>query len=344
MKNIFFFFLSIFAILPNYQAQTTSSFYKIGNPVFLEGNEKWDLITSDEENDRLFVSRSNMVQVVDLKAGKQVGTIPETKGIHGIAIAYDFNKGFTSNGKDSTVTVFDLKTLSLLKKVKVTGAKPDAIIYDKFSKKVFVFNNKSSNATVIDAKSDNILETISLPGKPELSVSNENGKVYVNIEDKNIITVINTLTLKIEQNWLLGKGEEPTGLAIDITTHRLFSVCSNKLIVILNAENGKIIATLPIGEHCDGVVFDPVKKRAYTSNGEGTVTVVQEENENEFRVMETIKTQKGAKTLALNSKTHQIFLPVADLGEAPEPTKEEPKPKPIVKPGTFRILQIETLK
>jgi YVTN family beta-propeller protein len=318
--------------------------YKITAKIPVEGDGGWDYLIADEVNDRVFISHANIVQVLDVKTQKLIATIPDTKGVHGIALAPDLNKGFISNGKDSSVTVFDLKTLKTLVNVKVTGAKPDAILYDKFSQKVFVYNGKSANATVLDAKTDKVVATIKLDGKPEFSATDEKGKVYVNIEDKNQITVINASTLKVEANWPITPGDEPTGLAIDNNTHRLFSVCGNKLLVITDAVSGKVITTLPIGDGCDGVAFDKELKRIYASNGEGSITVVQEENENSFKVLETVATPKGTRTICVNSKTHQVFSPSAEFAVTSESTGEKAKGKPAAKPGSFVIIEVEPVK
>ena len=318
--------------------------YVILNKIHLDGDGGYDYLTADKTNNRLYISHGNIVQVLDVESKKVLANIP-AKRVHGITIADDLNKGYISNGQDSSVTVFDLTTLKTIKNVKVTGANPDAILYDKFSKKVFAFNGRSNNATVIDAKTDLVAATIALSGKPEFSASDENGKVYVNIEDKNEITVINTTTLKAERTWSIAPGEEPTGLALDNKTHRLFSVCGNKLMMIVNAETGKVSTSLPIGDGCDGVAFDTELKRAYSSNGEGTVTVVQEENENTYKVIETIKTEKGARTITVNSKTHHVFLPVAEREEAPKATPENPRPRAAFKPNSFTIIELgETAK
>ncbi|MEI6506836.1 MAG: YncE family protein [Bacteroidota bacterium] len=321
-------------------AQQTSSSYKISK-INIEGNGGWDYLTVDETTNRLFVSHGTVVNVVDTKEKKSVGIIEDTKGVHGIALAESLNKGFVSNGKDTSVTIFNLKTLHIISKTKITGINPDAILYDQFSQKVFVFNGRTNNATVIDASTDKVVATIPLSGKPEFSVSNNNGLIYVNIETKNEIAVINAKTLTVEKTWTITPGDEPSGLAIDNKTHRLFSVCGNKMMVVTDATNGKVITTLPIGDHCDGLVFDEQKKLIFTSNGEGTITVIREENENNFSVVETITTQKGAKTIALNNKTHQLFLSVAEYGETPAVTVEHPKPKAPIKPDTFGILVIE---
>ncbi|MEP7169051.1 MAG: YncE family protein [Bacteroidota bacterium] len=285
-----------------------------------------------------------ITQVVDSKTGKLFGTIQDTKGVHGIALAQEENKAFISCAKDSTVAIVNLETLDFNAKIKIMGANPDAILYDKFSHKVFVFNGHSSNATVIDAKTFEVMNTIPLPGKPEFSVSDGNGKVYVNIEDKSLISVINSTTLKVEKNWYVAPGEEPSGLGIDNETHRLFSVCSNKKMVVMDALNGKVITTLEIGDRVDGCAFDPELKRAYSSNGDGTITVVQEENENKFSVLENIPTQKGARTICIDKKTHHIYLPAAEFGETPPATVENQHPRPPIKPGTFVILDIAPVK
>ena len=314
--------------------------YKIVNKIHVEGDGGWDYINVDEANSRIFVSHSTVAQAIDIKTGKVAGTIPDTKGIHGIAIAADLNKGFTSNGRDSSITVFNLKTLELITKVKVTGRNPDAILYDPFSQRVFTFNGGSSNSTVIDAKENKVVATIPLEGKPEFSATDGKGKIYVNIEDKSLLDQINATTLKVEHSWSIAPGEEPSGLALDNQNHRLFSVCGNKLMVVTDAETGKIITTLPIGDRCDGVTFDPDKKRAYSSNGEGTITVVQEENSNSFKVLETIPTQLGARTITIDKTTHHLYLPTAEYESTPSGTNR----RPPIKPNSFVILDIETLK
>lgn len=314
--------------------------YKTGNKIQVAGEGGWDYLNVDEINGRIFVSHATVAQVIDIKTRKLVGTIPDTKGIHGIAIANDLNKGFTSNGQDSSVTIFNLKTLEVITKIYVTGRNPDAILYDPFSQKVFTFNGGGNNSTVIDAKSNKVIGTIPLDGKPEFSVTDGKGKVFVNIEDKSVINVINSTTLKVEQHWPIAPGEEPSGLALDNQTHRLFSVCANKLMIVTDAGTGKIISTLPIGDRCDGVAFDPEKKRAYSSNGEGSITVVQEENSNDFKVLETVSTQPGAKTIAIDKTTHHLYLTTAEYVTAPTATNR----RPPVKPNSFVILDIETLK
>jgi DNA-binding beta-propeller fold protein YncE len=324
-------------------AQGSHSAYKIADKIHLDGDGGWDYLVVDDSTSRLFVSHGTIVQVIDVNEKKVIGTIPDTKGVHGIALARDLKKGYISNGKDTSVTVFDLKTLQLISKLKVTGNNPDAILYDAFSHKVFTYNGRSSNATVIDANTDKVIGTIALPGKPEFSVTDGKGKIFVNIEDKSQVCQINPVTLNVEKTWSVSPGEEPSGLALDIMDQRLFVVCGNKLMIVLDADNGNIVAKLEIGDGVDGVAYDPVLKRIYSSNGDGTLTVVQEENKDTFRVLENFPTQKGARTISLSHKTHRIYLPVAEYEEAPPATKDNPHPRPTAKPGTFRILVVEPL-
>jgi YVTN family beta-propeller protein len=316
------------------------SHYKIVNKFHIEGNGGWDYISVDETNSRIYVSHATVAQAIDIKTGKLIGTIPDTKGIHGIAFAPALNKGFTSNGRDSSVTVFNLKTLAVITKIKVTGKNPDAILFDPFSQKVFTFNGGSSNATVIDAKDNKVVATITLDGKPEFPATDGKGTIFVNIEDKSKISVIDAKTLKVTKSWSIAPGEEPSGLALNSQSHRLFSVCSNKLMVITDAETGKVVTTLPIGDRCDGVAFDPEYRRAYSSNGEGTITVVQEENANRFKVLETINTQKGARTIAVDKETHHLYLPTAEFGT----TVVANNHNSAVKPDSFVVLDVETIK
>ena len=332
------FMIGLIAMISSLSLNAQSNL-KLVNKIHVEGDGGWDYISVDELNGRIFVSHAMVAQAIDIKTGKLAGTIPDTKGIHGIAIAAGLNKGFTSNGRDSSVTVFNLKTLAVITKIKINAKNPDAICYDPFSQKIFTFNGGSSNATVIDAKTNKVITNIPLEGKPEFSVTDGKGKIFVNIEDKSSMNVINTATLKAEKRWSIAPGEEPSGLAIDLENNRLFSVCSNKLMVVSDAKTGKVITTLPIGDRCDGVAFDPGTKRAYSSNGEGTITVVKQLNKDSYKVLETIATQKGARTITIDNKTHHLYLPTADYGATPSGGG-----RPAIKPDSFVILDIEQLK
>jgi len=313
------------------------------NKFHIEGDGGWDYLNVDESTGRIFISHSSVVQVIDEKDGKLLGTIPDTKGVHGIAIATDLNKAFISNGRDSSVTIIDLKSLAFIAKVPVTGQNPDAILYDPFSHKVFVYNGRTANATVIDGTTNKVISTIKLSGKPENSVTDLKGKVYVNIEDKNEIAVINSTTDKVEQTWSISPGEEASGLALDNENHRLFTVCSNKVMVVLDALSGKVITSLPIGEGSDGAAFDPALKRSYSSNGEGTLTVVQEINPDKFIVLETVPTQRGARTITVDKKTHHVYMSAAEY-EAVSPSATNANQRPAIKPGTFMVLDVAPVK
>ncbi|WP_333599340.1 YncE family protein [Flavobacterium sp.] len=318
--------------------------YKISKKISISGDEGWDYLAVDDVNQHLFVSHGSVVNVVDLKTDKTIATIPDTKGVHGIAIANDLNKAFITDGKDNAVTIVNLTTFELLEKVTIAGQKPDAVLYDQFSHKVFTYNAKSSDATVLDAVTNKVVKTIPLDGKPEFSVTNTKGLIYVNIEDKNQIKTIDAKTLEVIATWSIAPGDEPSGLAIDTETNRLFSVCGNNLMIVVDAANGKIIKTLPIDDGCDGVAFDAKKKLAFSSNGIGTITIVKEESANSFVVQETVKTQKGARTIALNKTTHQLYLSTADFGTKPEPTTENPKPRASLIPNSFVVLVAESVK
>jgi len=339
MRKILYLVLIVFCVL-----NATSQNYKVSKKIAVAGDDGWDYLAVDDVNQHLFVSHGNVVNVIDIKSQETLATITDTKGVHGIAIANDLNKAFITDGKENAVTIVDLKTFELIEKVIIEGQKPDAVLYDKFSQKVFTYNAKSKDATVLDAISNKIVKTIPFGGKPEFSVTNTKGLIYVNIEDKNEIKTIDANTLEVIATWSISPGDEPSGLAIDLQTNRLFSVCGNNLMVVVDASNGKIIKTLPIGDGCDGVAFDADKKLAFSSNGIGTVTVVKENSESDFSVLQTVTTQKGARTITLNKTTHQLYLSTAEYGAKPEPNSENPKPRPGLIPNSFKILVVEDVK
>jgi len=333
---LFFAGMILMTCFATLNAQTQKSEYKMGKSIQLTADGGWDYLSVDEVNQKLFVSHSSQVNVADLKTGLEVAVIPETSGVHGIAIANDLNKAFISCGRDSSVIVVDLTTFKLIAKVTGTGKNPDAILYDPFSKRVFTFNGRSSNATAIDAVTLKILGNIPLSGKPEFSQTDGKGKIYVNIEDKSTITIINPVTLKVEKEWSIAPGEEPSGLALDKVNNRLFSVCGNKMMTISDAIAGKVITTVPIGDGCDGVAFDPATKRIFSSNGEGTMTVVQQVSADEYKVLENFPTMPGARTITVNKTTHHLYLSAAEL--LPGTGRRQSKP------GTFQALNIEPFK
>ncbi len=298
----------------------------------------WDYITADGKTGLIYTSHGNQVNILNAANGDSVGYIPDTKGVHGIALAPDFNKGYVSDGRANSVTVFDLKTNQVLKLI-TAGTNPDAIFYDDYSKKVYAFNGRSKDATVIDAKTDSVVATIPLGGKPETGVSDGKGKVFVNIEDTGEELEIDATTFKVLNRWKLEGGEEPSGLAMDRKTARLFIGCGgNKTMIVLDATNGKIVAKFQIGR-CDGTGFDPGLKLAYSSNGEGTITVIRELSADKFEFVENIPTEPGARTIAVDEVTHKLYLPTAQMKPG-EPTTANPTPRPQQIPGTFHIVVV----
>ncbi len=311
------------------------SLYKVSKTFHIASSGGWDYISVNAN--KVYVSHGTQVNILDKKTGDSVGVIENTTGVHGIAFVPSLNKGFTSNGRLNNVTVFDLKTDKVLGQI-ATGQNPDAIFYDNYSKKIITCNGKSNNLSVIDPKTEKVENTIAVGGKPETAVSDNAGKIYVNIEDKNEIVEIDAKTFKVVNRWPLAPAEGPTGLAIDTKTHRLFAGC-DKLLAVMDATNGKLVAKVPIGDGCDGVAFDPSAKNVYTSNGEGTMTVVHENGADDFKVAENVKTKARARTIALDEATHALYLPTAEFEPlAPNAPKGE-RPKMVA--GTFQVLVVE---
>ena len=296
--------------------------------VAVGGEGGWDYLSVDSEAQRLYVSRGNRVVVLDLEKETVVGELADTPGVHGIAVVPDLGKGFTSNGSDSSVTVFDLKTLKATGKIKASGT-PDAILYDPASRRVFTFNHGTDDTTAIDPVSGTVVGTLALGGEPEGAASDGAGHIFVNIRSTSEIAEFDGKTLKVLNRWPLAPGTRPTGLAFDIPHRRLFSVCANQKMMVMDADTGKVIASPEIGQGADGCAYDPLKGLAYSSNGgSGTVTVVGEAAPGQFQVIATIPTQASARTLALDPKTHRLYLSAATAGPAPAaPADTQPKIK-----------------
>lgn len=311
--------------------------YKLTHKITLGGDGGWDYLTYDPIARRVFISRSTRVLVVDPDSDKLIAELPDTDGVHGIALAQDLGKGFISDGRAGEVTVFDLKTLKETARIKVTGENPDCILYDPVTQRVFTFNGRSSNATVIDARSDKVIATLALDGKPEFAVADGNGQVFVNIESKSELTRIDARKPAVVKTWSLAPCESPSGLAIDRKHHRLFSGCDNKMMAIIDADTGKVIQTLPIGEGVDATRFDPATDLAFSSNGEGTLTVIHEDSPQHFSVLQNAQTQKYARTMALNTRNHDVYLVTSDVQVTP-PTTPGERPHRVVLPGTFTLL------
>lgn len=325
--------------------------YKVTGSIPIGGNGRWDYLTVDAPDHRLFVSHGTEVDVIDLQSNKLAGKVEGLGMVHGIAIANDQGLGFISDGKNNQVVAFDLKSLGVKQKISA-GTNPDGIVYDKPSQRVFAFNGRSKNATAIDARDFRVVGTIPLDGKPEFPVSSGDGYIYANIEDKSEIDKIDPKTLGIKAQWSLSPCESPSGLAIDATNHRLFSVCDNKVMAVVDSQSGKVLATPAIGEGPDAAAFDPGTHLAFSSNGEdGTLTVIQEEGgggngtmisgrsaPNKFKVVQTVQTAKSARTMALDPDTHKIYLSAAKFGATPPATASNQHPRPAVEPGSFKVL------
>jgi len=300
--------LAILALALTAQAQTKTGLH-IVKKLPISGTGGWDYLTVDGPGNRIYVSHSSQVHVLTL-TGDSVAVISKTNGVHGIALAKPFGKGYISDGRDNACTVFDLKTNKSITTV-ATGTNPDAIFYDAFSKKVYAFNGRSMDASVIDPATDKVVATIALGGKPETGVSDGKGKIFVNSETTNEVVVIDANTYKVINRYKIEKGEEPSGLAIDVATNRLFIGCGgSKTLVVMDASNGKSLGNFPIDD-CDGVAFDPELKQAYVSNRTGTMTVVKELSADKFQFIENVPTENGARTIAIDPATHLLYLPAA---------------------------------
>ena len=285
--------------------------YSVVKKIPIPGQGSWDYLSVDEGARRLYVSHGTQVEVIDVDSGNIVGSIPKTLGVHGIAIAAELGRGFVSNGKTSTVTIFDLKTLKPIADVP-TGQKPDAIIFDPATARVFAFNGGSNSATAIDAATGKVAGTVDLGGGPEFAAADGKGTVYNNLEDESLVLKIDSRKLTVEQRWPTAPCASPSSMAIDRANHRLFVGCRSKVMAVMNADTGKVITTLPIGDHVDATAFDPETKLVFNSNGEGTITVIRQDGPDKYSVVETVKTVPKAKTMALDPKTHRLFLSTAE--------------------------------
>jgi YVTN family beta-propeller protein len=333
MKKILLICAALILSKTNLFAQ--SSGYHLAASFHIKSNGWWDYIAVNKN--KLYVSHGTQVNILDKESGHSLSVIPNTKGVHGIAIVNALNKGYTSNGGADNVTVFDLSNDKVLREIP-TGKDPDAIFYDDYSKKIITCNGRANSLSVIDPATDKVIGTIALSGKPETAVSNGAGKVFVNIEDKSAISVVDIKNLKVEKTWPIAPGESPSGLSIDRKTNRLFAGCENKMLVVLNAENGKVVATPAIGDGCDGTAFDPQLNYVYSSNGDGTLTIIKEISRDKFEVLENVPTKRGARTLTVDEETHTVYLPTANFGPAVTGQK-----RPPMIPGSFQVLVVKKL-
>ena len=307
--------------------------YSVVKTFHIASSGGWDYIAV--HNNRLYVSHGTQVNILDENSGDSISFIPNTTGVHGIAFNDALNKGYTSNGRLNNVTVFDLTTNEVKGQI-ATGENPDAILYEPFTKTIITCNGRSNNLSVIDPVKEKVIATIPVGGKPETAVTDEKGKLFVNIEDKNEIVEIDLKDFSVKQHWPLAGAEGPTGLAIDKSTKRLFAGCDKKLVV-LNADNGNVVATVPIGDGCDGVSFSNQNKTIFTSNGEGTLSAILESGGDKYTLLGNFKTKRGARTITLDEKMNTVFLPTAEF----DPVAKGPNGRPLMVPGTFQVLVVQ---
>src|SRR5260221_401912 len=305
------------------------------------GNDWWDYLNVEPASRHLFISHGTHVVVINADSGEPVADIPDTPGVHGIARATELGRGLTSHGREGSVSIFDLTTLKHIERVKDVGKNPDAILYDPATKRVFTFNGHSKDTTAIDAATGKIVGKIPLGGKPEFGVSTGAGEIFVNIEDKSELVAFDPAELKVKSRWPLAPCQEPSGLAMDIKNRRLFSGCDNKTMAVVNADTGKVITTLPIGEGVDANGFDPETQLAFASCGDGTLTAVHENSPDKFSVVQTVTTAPRARTMTLDPKTHKIYLVTAKFGPAPAATADQPHPRPALLPDSFVDLVLD---
>jgi len=323
-------------------AQTQAG-YHVGRKLTVGGEGGWDYLVVDTTSRRLFLSRGTHVMVMDIVRDSVIGDIPNTAGVHGVALVPELNKGFTSNGRDSTVTVFDYRTLATTATIRIPGANPDAILYEPTTRRVFTFNGRSHDATAIDAATNAVIGTVPLSGKPEAANFDRAGNVYVNIEDpEGKVTAFDARTLKVSATWTVAGCEEPSGQGIDRAHKLLFLACSNKTMAVVRYDNGAEVTTIPIGEGTDGAAFDAARGLAFSTNGgDGTLTVVRQDAPDRYTVVQTVPTQRGARTIALDERSHRVYTVSAEFGPAPAPTPEQPRPRRPLVPGSFTVIAVD---
>jgi YVTN family beta-propeller protein len=322
-------------------AAQQGSAYHVLRKIPVGGEGGWDYLTVDPDAKRIYLSRGTHTLVVDEDKGTVIGDIPDTKGVHGIALAKDSGKGYISNGQANTVTVFDIATLKTTATINVTGQNPDSILYDAANNHVWTFNGRTANATVIDAATGQVISTVTLEGKPETPVLDGKGSIFVNIENKNSLQEIDAKTFAVKHTYPLQGCEAPSGIAMDTARRRVFSGCSDsKKLAVTDADTGKVVATPPICEDTDASGFDPGTGLIFASCRDGQLTVIHEDSPDKYTVAANVKTEFGARTMALDLKTHHVFTVTADFKPAPPATADNPRPRPQIVPDTFRIIEV----
>jgi DNA-binding beta-propeller fold protein YncE len=315
--------------------------YEITHTYTVGGNGGWDYVTTDVPNHRLFIGRQNRVMVVDMNNGRLIAEVTGIDGVHGVVLAPGTGRGFVTSGDDSSVVMFDLKSYKTIGRVPA-GEDADAIIYDPSSSHVVAFNGDANSATVIDPKKGTRVATIPLGGKPEAGQSARNGKIYVNLVDSSQIVEIDGKSLAVTRRWSTAPCKNPVSMAIDTRRERLFSGCRSGVMAVSDYKNGKVITTVPIGRGVDGAGYDPVRRDVYTSNGEGTLTVIHQDSPDSYRVVENVQTAQGGRTMALDPSSHRIYVVSSKFGAVPaESTATNPRRRPPVIPGSFFVLVVE---
>ncbi|MCU1286745.1 MAG: beta-propeller repeat-containing protein [Acidobacteriales bacterium] len=324
----------LIAVVASYGADKSTKTFKVINKIAVEGAGRWDYLVIDPETRRLFMSRATHVSVLDADSGAVVGDIPNTPGVHGITLAPELGVGFISAGGDDSVIAFDLKSLQPVAKIPA-GGNPDSMLYDSATKSLFVQNGKGNTTTVIDAAARKVVATIPMVGRPEFIVADNKGNAYVNIEDKSMLAVIDIAGKKVKKTWQLKPCEEPTGLAIDNASRTLFSACANKMLAVVNADSGKVLQTLPIGEDTDAVAFDPKTGFIFASSGDGKLSIFKKGSAGKYATVQEVESMPGSKTMTLDSGKHLIYVPSAKFTGSPTG-----HPRPAVVPGSISILVI----
>ncbi len=330
------FALPLFAAVATMHAE-----YHITHSIPVGGEGGWDYLEPDAVGRRLYVAHENTVVVIDMDSLKVVGEIPNCPGMGGVALAPELNRGYTANGGNDTVTVFALDTLKPIATWKATGKRPNQIIFEPATKRVFTFNSAGRNATAFDAQTGAVVGTIELDGRTEFPALDGKGMIYDSLQDKATVVAIDARTLKVTATYSLAPHTQPAGTVMDPETRRIFVACRSKSFLVLDADTGKILATFPIGERNDAAKFDPALKLAFASNGDGTLAVLHEDGADKFTLGETVKTEVGARTMAVDPKTHRLFLPSCDWGPQPPATKENPRPRQPMVPDSFRVIVLE---
>jgi DNA-binding beta-propeller fold protein YncE len=339
LARVAFVVLSVFALFGTEHGavMAAQSFtYRLLTKTTLGGEGGWDYLAIDDKARRLYITRWTHVMVVDAESYKAIGDIPDTQGVHGIAIVPEFGRGFTSDGEANQVTIFDLSTFKKIGTAK-TGQGPDAIVYDPASKRVFAFNGHAGTATAIDAASGEVAGSVDLGGDPEFAAADGKGHVYNNLENKNEVVRIDSMALKVLNHWTVAPGSSPTAMGIDRLHRRLFVGCRNASMVVMDIDTGRVVANLPIGRGVDAIRFDPKRQFVLSSNGDGTLTIIHEDSPDKYNVVDNIQTQRGARTMELDPRTQRVYLVTAELGPQPAPTAEDPHPFPSMTPGTFTL-------